>query len=65
MMDMMSQHYLSLNPVILWEMLIDDFFDMYVDFVIYARRTSEEKDDTKTQYVFIPAKKSIAETGLY
>lgn len=65
MMDQLSQSYLSLNPVILWEMLLEDFFDMYVDFIIYMRRKNEEKDETKTQYVFVPAKKSIKETGLY
>ena len=65
MMDLISQHYYSLNPVILWEMLIEDLYDFYVDLVIYLRRTKEEKDETKTQYVFVPAKKSIKETGLY
>lgn len=65
MMDLISQHYQSLNPVILWEMLIEDFYDFYVDLIIYLRREKEDKDETKTQYIFIPAKKSIKETGLY
>lgn len=65
MMDLISQHYPSLNPVVLWEMLIEDLYDFYVDLVIYLRRSKTENDETKTQYVFVPAKKSIRETGLY
>lgn len=65
MIDILCQSYTGLSPVVLWEMWIEDFFDLWTDFVIFKRRENDEKDDSKTQIIFVPAKKSIAETGLY
>lgn len=63
--DTLCGAYPSLTPLMLWDISIDKLFDLYVDVVLFKRREQEEKDDTKTQYVFVPAKKSIKETGLY
>lgn len=56
---------MGLSPIALWELTIEDFFDLWVDFIIFKRREKDAKDDSKIEYVFVPAKKSIAETGLY
>ena len=59
MIDDLCQHYMALHPVVLWEMLIEDFFDLWVDFIIFKKREKKEEETPKV----VPATTSIKNGG--
>lgn len=58
------QSYMKCSVVEILNMSLPQFWDLAI-YAINTAQEQQEENNGKTEYVFIPAKKSIAETGLY
>ena len=47
MIDQLCNHYLSITPIALLDMLVEDFFDLYVDCTNYKIMNKDENGEDK------------------
>lgn len=45
MIDQLCNHYLSITPIALLDMLVEDFFDLYVDCTNYKLNKKQENGE--------------------